>query len=159
MAPSFTDSAGRTWTLRIDIAAARRIRERLAVDILDLNLGMDRLSNDVILMVDVLWLLVEQQAEQQKVTDEQFGQSLHGDVLGAAIDAYLEALLAFCPPRQRQLLTSMKTLSQESTETLMGILTNAEQMVKTMRGTDRGRRSPGSPDSSASTPELTPSAN
>ena len=33
---SFTDSDGRSWTLRIDVSAIRRVRKALGLDLLDL---------------------------------------------------------------------------------------------------------------------------
>ena len=56
------------------------------------------------LLVDLLWVLVQPQAEAQNVSDEEFGRSLAGDAIDRATKAFLDALVAFFPAQKRRLL-------------------------------------------------------
>ena len=96
---TFTDSAGRTWTISITVDAIRRVRDLVGVNLADVTEGapplMTRLATDIVLLCDVIYAIAKPQADQQSVTDEQFGQALGGDAIQAAHDAFWEALADF----------------------------------------------------------------
>lgn len=96
---TFTDSAGRTWTLALTIDAAKRARDLLKVNLLELEAGspplLTRLGTDVILLCDVIYALVKPQADAAGVTDAQFGAALGGEVILAAQTAFYEELVDF----------------------------------------------------------------
>ena len=56
---------------------------------------IDRVANDPILLCDILWVLCEQQAKADGVTDEDFGSSLAGDSIETATRAFLDELVDF----------------------------------------------------------------
>jgi len=61
-----------------------------------------RLIADPVLLVDVLYVVCKEQADDANVTDEQFGRSMAGDAVDAATRAFLEELADFTPsPRDR----------------------------------------------------------
>lgn len=60
-----------------------------------------RLADDPILLCDVLYVLCRQQAEERKITDEDFGRGLAGDALGEATKAMLAELADFFREPQR----------------------------------------------------------
>ena len=96
----FTDAKGRDWTVAITTGAIKTVRQRLDVDLVDLNQStMERLADDFVLLVDVLWVLCEQQAanKQPPVDAEDFGESLVGDPIEAACSALTEAIADFFP--------------------------------------------------------------
>ncbi|OQB76038.1 MAG: hypothetical protein BWX88_05381 [Planctomycetes bacterium ADurb.Bin126] len=96
---TFTDSAGRTWTVALTIDAAKRVRSLLGVNLLELDAGdpplITRLGTDVILLCDVVFALVKPQADAAAVSDEQFGAALGGDVILAAQTVLYEELVDF----------------------------------------------------------------
>jgi hypothetical protein len=96
---TFTDTAGRTWTLALTIDAAKRVKSLLDVNLLELEAGdpplLTRLGTDVILLCDVIFALVKPQADAAGVTDEQFAAALGGDVVLAAQTAFYEELVDF----------------------------------------------------------------
>lgn len=96
---TFTDTAGRTWTIALTIDAAKRVKGLLDVNLLELEAGdpplLTRLGTDVILLCDVIFALVKPQADQQGVTDEQFGAALGGEAILAAQTALYEELVLF----------------------------------------------------------------
>jgi hypothetical protein len=100
---SFTDNKARAWNVAIDAPAIKRVRKELEVDLLDAGL-LKRLSDDPVLLVDLLWVLVSPQAGTIGVTDEDFGRSLAGDAIDHATRAFLDALLEFLPGQKRRLM-------------------------------------------------------
>ncbi len=93
----FTDCLGREWELRITRAHIPKLREAgfdLNATVKDPN-KLDVLA-DPELMGKVLWLLCEQQADQRKLTPEQFAEGFDGAAWFAAQDAFGAAYFDFC---------------------------------------------------------------
>ena len=102
----FTDNAGRSWTVAVNVDAVKRVKSLLGVDLLEAVEGklIERLASDPVLLCDVLYVLCKPQADQHNVTDEEFGRSMSGDAIEAATAAMLEGLVDFFPSRRRALL-------------------------------------------------------
>jgi len=114
---SFKDNAGRTWTVTLNVYAVKKVRDLLGVDLLDLggdppaspgpgdkpdNGLLYRLIADPVLLVDVLYVVCKEQADEANVIDEQFGRAMAGDAIDGATKAFLEELADFTPsPRDR----------------------------------------------------------
>ncbi len=101
---TFRDNAGRSWLVAIDVAAIKRVRALLTYDLLTVldGKGAAPLTSDPVVLVDVLYVLCKPEADRLGVSDEEFGRALGGDALREATDAFVEALIAFCPnPRDR----------------------------------------------------------
>jgi hypothetical protein len=96
---TFTDTAGRTWTLALTIDAAKRVKSLLDVNLLELEAGdppfLTRLGTDVILLCDVIFALVKPQADAAGVSDEQFAAALGGETILAAQTAFYGELVGF----------------------------------------------------------------
>jgi hypothetical protein len=102
---SFTDNAQRPWTIRVASAGIKKIRAALAFDLADLSgKAEQRLEEDPALLVDCLWLLVEEDARGRNVSAVEFGEALVGDAIDFATVALLEAKADFFPSRKRQIL-------------------------------------------------------
>jgi hypothetical protein len=121
----FVDSAGRRWSVRVDVGAVKRVRTRLGVDLMDVagkgkegSPGvLQRLAADPVLLVDVLFVLCEVQARERGVSDEQFGESMAGDALDHAVKAMLGAIVDFFPnPRERAALKRVLTAADAEAE-------------------------------------------
>ena len=104
---TFTDNAGRPWTIAINVDAIKRVRGLLGVDLMDAVEGklIQNLLENPILLCDVVYCLVKAQADSAGVSDEDFGRSMGGDAIDLATAAMLEELVGFFPPRRRALLT------------------------------------------------------
>jgi hypothetical protein len=103
--PKFSDNESREWDLRLDVSTVRAIRSALGVDLARVFSDRDqlqRLHDDVCLMVDVIYEIIRTQADARGVTAEQFGHSLAGDVLSHAIEAFEEAIVDFLPQSDRR---------------------------------------------------------
>lgn len=102
---AFKDLEGRTWDVNITIAAVRRVKRMVEIDLLDTGGTIEALMHDVPRLCDVLFAVLKPQADTLGVSDEQFGESLAGDVIDAAVNAFLNAWVSFSPPAQRAVLT------------------------------------------------------
>ena len=104
---TFQDNQGRKWDLAINVDAVKRVRDLTEVDLLTAIDGrlLQRLSDDPVMLCDVLFAVCKPQADAAGVSDEQFGQGLAGDAIDAATVALLEELVGFFPQRRRAVLT------------------------------------------------------
>jgi hypothetical protein len=120
---TFKDNSGRTWTVELNVHQMKRIRARLGVDLVNviaLDAGgkvkvdlVDRIANDPCLLVDILWVCVEEEAKAAGVTDEQFGRSLAGDSIETATAAFLDELVDFFPGARRLFLKKAVGLARK----------------------------------------------
>ncbi|MCW5769933.1 MAG: hypothetical protein KIT19_14755 [Phycisphaeraceae bacterium] len=101
---SFTDNAGRDWTVEVNVWALKRIKGLTGTDLLEAIDGplVERLIRDPVLLCDVVYAACKPQADERGVSDEDFGRAMAGDAIDRATAALLEELVAFCPsPRDR----------------------------------------------------------
>ena len=106
---TFKDCEGRTWSVTLNVHQMKRIRANLGVDLVNviaLEAGgkvkvdlVDRIANDPCLLVDILWVCVEEEAKAAGVTDEQFGRSLAGDAIEDATRRSSTSSSIFSPER------------------------------------------------------------
>ena len=162
---SFRDTAGRTWTVAIHVAAVKRVRSLVAVDLYKLvDDGFQPLANllgDPVQLVDVLYCLCQDEATSRGLSDEDFGRALAGDAITQAAEAFVEELIDFFPDaRIRATLRKVQTTGQRVRDRLL------DHVETTLAGIDPDQMaarwiasSGNSPASSASTPTRSPSAN
>ena len=163
----FKDTAGREWSLALNVYAVKKVRDLLSLDLLDLG-GSDkpgdgllfRLIADPVLLVDLLYVVCKDQADKEGVTDEQFGQAMSGDVIDAASKAFLEELPDFTPsPRDRARAKKVIEATWALIDRAQDLLdVKAEKQLPAAceallaEMSDLGNSSTNSPDSSASIP-------
>jgi len=104
---SFTDNAGRSWTIEINVSTIKRVRGLAGVDLLEVLDGslIERLVRDPVLLCDVVFAVCKPQADasQPPVSDEEFGTAMAGDPIEHATQALLDELVSFSPsPRDRR---------------------------------------------------------
>lgn len=96
---TFTDTEGRVWEISLTISTIKRVKSILDVDLLALEVGepalLTRLGIDVVLLCDVIFVLIQSQAVECEVTDEEFGAALGGDAILNAQTAFYEELVDF----------------------------------------------------------------
>lgn len=103
---TFKDNEGRTWTVSVNIAAVKRVKSLLNINLLDAIEGklIEELSSDPVMLCDVIYVICKPKADENKVTDEQFGRAMGGDAIATATTALLEELVDFFPSAKRQVL-------------------------------------------------------
>lgn len=120
---TFKDRNGRDWVIDCNVITMRRVNDRLKVNLLEsisTKLLQD-LADDPGRLVDVLYVLCEEQCTAKSVTDEDFGYALVGEAIEKALDALVESLLDFFPPRRSALLRKIweKVLAAETQQEAM----------------------------------------
>jgi len=96
---TFTDNAGRTWTVLMNLDTARRVKSLLDVNLLEADKGdttpLQRLATDLMFICDVVYVAIKPQADKLGVTDVQFAEAMGGDAMLAAHNALMEELADF----------------------------------------------------------------
>lgn len=169
MPATFTDTAGRVWTVVVTTETLKRVRSVMAVDLMEFVEGtlMSKLMGDIVLLCDVLYLVCKPEADARGMTDAQFGESLDGDVLLAAEEALAEGLFRISHPSRREAARKAwdkaKTLRLRACQAAVVRLDDPEldrQLEAILTGSTtpssppptRGDWSGSSPESSASMP-------
>ena len=102
---TFKDKADRNWTIGINLAVAKRLRDTLNVDLLQPEIGdpplLTRLGTDEILLGEVLCVLLSDHFEAHKVTADDVLAAFDGQTLLAAQEAFYEDLVDFFRGRGR----------------------------------------------------------
>ena len=131
----FTDTKERVWDVELNVRQMKRVRDVLGIDLVNvIQAGkdgavatdtLDRVANDPILLVDILWVLCEGQAKAAGVTDDDFGSSLAGDSIADATRAFLDELVDFFPGARRLFLKKAVDLARKYETENLGMLEKA----------------------------------
>jgi hypothetical protein len=156
---TFTDNAGRVWTIAINVNAIKRVRGLIDVNLLEVIEGtlLERLIRDPILLCDVVYAVCKPEADALNVTDEQFGQAMAGDAIDQATKALLEELVGFSPSPQgranlQRILETTWRMIEKAQEVIAARIDSgeieraAEQLLAT--SSDSSGSSPASAESS-----------
>ena len=160
---SFVDNSRRTWEVTINVAAVKRIRGLLGIDLYALVddgfKSLSKLVSDPVTLADVLYCLCKDQAETQSITDEDFGRSLAGDVITHAADAFVEELIDFFPDARAR--GSLRKAIEAGKAVREKVLNHAEKILDSIDPETEAQKwinSSGTwPASSASTQDHLPS--
>ena len=152
---TFTDAAGRTWTIALNLGTAMAVKDKLGVDLLQPEAGdpplLTRLGTDELLLGEVLCALLGEQFDAHKVSDADVRNSFDGGTLLLAQQAFYEELIDFFRKRGR-------ADRARAVETQMKLIEKAVKAIETrIEGFDldqaiHGAMSGSSPDASASVP-------
>ena len=112
----FSDQEGRSWSATINVKMAKRLKERLGLDVMTAFEGklFSQLAGDPIMLGDTLYVVCQEQAAERGITDEQFGELLAGDTIERATDALIEGLVDFFPGARRQILGKVWTKQKQA---------------------------------------------
>jgi hypothetical protein len=151
---TFTDAAGRTWTIALTLGTAMKVKAKLDVDLLQPEAGdpplLTRLGTDEMLLGEVLCAMLEGQFETHKVTPDDVRAGFDGQTLLAAQKAFYEELIGFFQSRGRN--DRAKAVAKQ-----MALIDAAVAAVETRNdaldidATIRGAMSGASPEASEST--------
>ncbi len=164
---TFTDNAGRTWTIAINVDAIKRVKGLLDVNLLEVVEGtmIERLIRDPVLLCDVVYVVCKPEADEKHVSDEDFGRAMAGDAIEHATKALLEELVGFSPsPRDRANLTRVLETTwrvmDKARDLIEAKLTSSELERTVEQALKNASDSSGSaPASSVSIPGPSPSMN
>ena len=164
---TFTDTAGRTWTISLNLGTAMVVRDSLGIDLLQPEAGdpplLTRLGTDELLLGEVICCLLASQFEAHKVTAEDVRASFDGATLLAAQRAFYEELVDFFRQRGRadraravETQARMIEAAVKAVETRIAGLDIDETIGEVLRSSEGakqyGAMSGSSPEPSASIP-------
>lgn len=112
----FTDVEGQKWEISVNVAAVKRVRDLCKIDLLEASSAdfWDKIANDIVQLVDIIYVVCKPQADKLQITDEEFGRRMAGDTIRFAYDAFLEELINFFPnPRVRGSLKTLLEVGQK----------------------------------------------
>ena len=133
----FKDGEGREWELSLDIPKAKKLRDKIGVNLLDGGKGLEQLAADGFLLFDAIYLLCEPQATIAEITEEQFQERLSdGDAILDASDCLMEELSRFIPKRHRQ---AFQTALQKAKEEREAQMQNQPQPASQTGGSSSGK--------------------
>lgn len=96
---SFKDEMGRTWLVALNTAAAKRVRATCdgmnLLDVTQIGEIAGRLCQDVVLLTDVCWAIVQPDAVKQSITEDQFCAAIGGQHLTEMRAALVGAIRDF----------------------------------------------------------------
>ncbi|MBI1373635.1 MAG: hypothetical protein GC159_12975 [Phycisphaera sp.] len=102
---TFTDAAGRTWSITLTLGTAMTVKSKLGVDLLQPESGdpplLTRLGTDEMLLGEVLCAMLEPQFDKHNVTPDDVRAAFDGQTLLAAQRAFYEELIDFFRGRGR----------------------------------------------------------
>jgi hypothetical protein len=128
---SFVDNSRRTWEVAINVAAVKRIRGLLGIDLYALVddgfKSLSKLVSDPVTLADVLYCLCKEQADKQSISDEDFGRALAGDAITHAADAFVEELIDFFPDARAR--ASLRKAIEAGKTVRDKVLSHAEKIL------------------------------
>jgi hypothetical protein len=162
---SFVDNSRRTWEVAINVAAVKRIRGLLGIDLYALVddgfKSLSKLVSDPVSLADVLYCLCKDQADKQTISDEDFGRALAGDAITQAADAFVEELIDFFPDARAR--ASLRKAIEAGKTVRDKVLSHAETILDSIDPETEAKKwisSSGTwPESSGSTPDHSASEN
>ena len=154
----FKDNQGRSWNFALNVWEMKRIRASLGVDLVNaVALGkdgnvqadlVDRIANEPCLLVDILWVVCEEQTKEDGVSDVDFGSSLAGDAVEEATRAFLDELVDFFPGARRLFLRKAVELARryaaQTDAALKAALESPEFEARLAASMSSSTKSPGS---------------
>ncbi|MCK4603006.1 MAG: hypothetical protein KAU28_11100 [Phycisphaerae bacterium] len=156
---TFTDNAGRTWTVNVNVDAIKRVKSLLDVNLMGAVDGtlLERLVGDPVLLCDIIYCICKTEADAKEISDEDFGRAMAGDAIDHATAALLEELVDFFPSQKRRLLAKalgkLKKLESMALDAAEQKLDSGELEREMQAVLTAGDSSGSSPVSSESTPD------
>lgn len=107
----YKDTAGNEWTISLTVGSILKLKKALKIDLASLDAPypsggttplISALFTDISLLVDVLYVLLKEQADKYNLDDVGFAETLDGQTLDAAIKAFWGEVEGFFRPHRPQ---------------------------------------------------------
>ena len=141
----FKDKKDNTWEIEITISALKRVKSYLDLNLLDIFKQnqetqkfelLEKISEDPVLLVDLLFVLCEKQVKERNMSTEDFANVFSGEVIENAVNALLYEIIDFFPETKKAVLKKIldtgKKMQGEAEKLILEKLDNVnlEQMLK-----------------------------
>ena len=113
---TFKDKTGDVWTVELDVDAIRKAKRETGVDLAAMFTvnGLAELANpETLVIFDVIFSLVESQANARHVTAKDFAKRFCGQTIEDAETALIDAALDFLPPGRAEPLRRIRERAAE----------------------------------------------
>lgn len=119
--PAFTDAQGRRWHLRLNYALATDLQEKVGVDVRNAlkTDGWLKLYDDPSALLNCLWILCEEKAKNDGVTQRSFFEGFEGETFDGALNAFLDAVVFFSRDRERPVIQAAVEKIRQQDQTRM----------------------------------------
>jgi hypothetical protein len=110
------DAKEHEYHTQITVAEVRALKSELGINLMEIATGdlLQKISEDVCLLCDILYVIHRDEAQKYGISDEDFGRNLYGDALEDATKAFVEETVNFFPnAKTRALLNKAMTKGQE----------------------------------------------
>lgn len=109
----FKDNKGKEWEVDVNMFTVKEVRDALGVNIVDLKNEdiIKRFKDDIIFVVDVLYVICRDQIKERDMDEKGFAEGLLGDGLVNGVDALLDAWVDFFPETTRKRLRASQALA------------------------------------------------
>jgi hypothetical protein len=108
----FQDNQGREWRIALNGWQLKKLKDQLDFDARD-HESILRAAEDPALICNVLYVLCEDQAKADAVSEQAFGEALTGDAIDDATEAYLAESVDFFPRSHRPALQKLLATTKE----------------------------------------------
>jgi len=117
---AFTDKANRTWRINLNVATVRKVHAETGIHLGNLLNSEEvvKFQSDELVIGDVLWALVKEQAQDQGIDRNGFESQLSGAVIMQATDALLNEFLDFLADGRRAEILRLLLKQFEQTKTM-----------------------------------------
>ena len=140
----FKDKKDNTWEIEITISALKRVKSYLDLNLLDIFKQnpetqkfelLEKISEDPVLLVDLLFVLCEKQVKERNMNAEDFANVFSGEVIENAVNVLLYEIIDFFPETKKAVLKKIldtgKKMQGEAEKLILEKLDNVnmEQML------------------------------
>jgi len=129
---SFTDNLGRVWVVTVNVGTIKLVRALCGVDLTEIvRIGandkpdfdlVSKISEDPVLLVDILYAICKTQCDTLKITADDFAAGLGGDVIATATDVFLDEVLDFFPKARREPMKAILQAGRRAQEKLLATM-------------------------------------
>jgi len=130
---TIVDAKGRSWDIIVDVPNIARLRETLKINLLELVIPHNTLVeslNDPCKLVDLLFVLCRDQADEREVTDLEFGRSMTPDCIEDGLQSVLEGVVNFSPrgvrPAYQKVLEKATKFQAAQADKVLAMVTSPE---------------------------------
>lgn len=112
----FVDNKGESWDTRIDVSVIRRVRQEHGIDLSKILSSQEQtaaLSDDIVLLVDVLYAVCKPTADNRLIDAEAFAMRLSGNAIESAIDSLMQSIIDFFPQSRSKILRQIWDKTKE----------------------------------------------
>lgn len=147
----FKDSEGREWRISLNGWQMKKIQERLGHKCRDPQAALG-VYEDQPLLCDLLLVLCEDQIKECGLSPQAFQESLDGDAMDDATEAYVNESIPFIPRQFRTIVADALTKAKQAQEMATKELTETmdEEITKAMNQARHRSDAPGTTTGNAS---------